>query len=495
MNPVVLGVDSSTQSCKVEVRELATGLLLARAFAAHPPAYPPSSEQHPLAWVAAFVDAARHALARCEKPVRVRAIAVAAQCHGLVLLDEHGQPLRPAKLWNDTTGAPNLGRLAERIGVDKWLHRIGSTPTAAFTIAKLAWIAEHEPAVLDRATSILLPHDFLTYWLTGARVTDRSDASGTGYFDSVAEEWISEYLDLAGGSRDWAAVLPTVLAPCETAGTVRPAATAELGLDGSDIIVAPGGGDQHAAYLGLGLTDGDHYIGIGTSGVIATSSRTPVYDSQGMVDGVCDLTGGYLPLVSTLNAARVSDVAARLLGTDLAGLAELALTAGATIGPVLVPFLDGERKPDRPHARGALADVTSHTTRAELARAFVEGPLLSLLSGRDQLRGCGIRLDGAAVAVGGGARSPATLQLLADLLDDEVLVFDADEATARGACVQAAAVANGADIAGLTDLAKSWRPGVRHRVAPRRHGRDLTALRTRWAQLAAAPVFDSGDRE
>jgi len=191
----------------------------------------------------------------------------------------------------------------------------------------------------------------------------------------------------------------------------------------------------------------------------------------------------------------VSEVAARLLGTDLGELAELALTAGATIGPVLVPFLDGERKPDRPHARGAVADVTSHTTRAELARAFVEGPLLSLMSGRDQLRGCGIRLDGAAVAVGGGARSPATLQLLADLLDDEVLVFDADEATARGACVQAAAVANGADVAGLTDLAKSWQPGVRHRVAPRRPGRDLTALRTRWAELAASPVFDSGGRE
>lgn len=495
-NPVVLGVDSSTQSCKVEVREFATGVLLSRASAPHPAAYPPSSEQHPLAWVAAFVAAARDALAQCGGSVQVRAIAVAAQCHGLVLLDEHGQPLRPAKLWNDTTGTPNLARLAEHIGVENWLHRIGSTPTAAFTIAKLAWIAEHEPAVLDRATSILLPHDYLTYWLTGAKVTDRSDASGTGYFDSVAEQWIPEYLHLAGGDRDWAAVLPTVLAPCETAGTVRPAAVANLGLDtgDSDIIVAAGGGDQHAAYLGLGLTDGDQYIGIGTSGVIATSSRTPVYDSQGMVDGVCDLTGGYLPLVSTLNAARVSDVAARLLGTDLAGLAELALTAGATIGPVLVPFLDGERKPDRPHARGALADVSSHTTRAELARAFVEGPLLSLMSGRDQLRGCGIRLDGAAVAVGGGARSPATLQLLADLLDDEVLVFDADDATARGACVQAAAVANGADIAGLTDLAKSWQPGVRHRVAPRRHGRDLTALRTRWAELAAAPVFDSGVR-
>jgi xylulokinase len=493
-NPVALGVDSSTQSCKVEVRELATGRLLARASAPHPPAFPPSSEQHPLAWVAAFVDAARNALARCEGPLDVRAIAVAAQCHGLVLLDDHGQPLRPAKLWNDTTAAHQLDWLTELIGAESWLRRIGSTPTAAFTIAKLAWVAEHEPAVLDRAASILLPHDFLTFWLTGAKVTDRSDASGTGYFDSVAEQWIPEYLDFAGGPREWTALLPTVLAPCQAAGTVRPSALAEFGLDvdGAEIVVAAGGGDQHAAFLGLGLTDGDQYIGIGTSGVVATSSRSPVYDTTGMVDGVCDLTGGYLPLVSTLNAARVSDVAARLLDTDLADLAELALAADDTVGPVLVPFLDGERKPNRPNARGALVDVTSRTTRAELARAFVEGPLLSLMSGRDQLLRCGVALGGAAVAVGGGTRSVATVQLLADLLDDEVLVLDADEATARGACVQAAAVAGGADVAGLTDLAKAWQPDVRQRVSPRRRGRDMAALRDRWAELAASPVIDSG---
>ncbi|RDH78057.1 xylulokinase [Mycolicibacterium moriokaense] len=491
----MLGVDSSTQSCKVEVRELASGRLLARGAAPHPPAYPPSSEQHPQAWVAAFVDAARGAVARCEESVQVRAIAVAAQCHGLVLVDDNGHALRPAKLWNDTTGAANLARLTETIGAQIWLRRIGSTPTSAFTIAKLAWVAEHEPAVLDRAASILLPHDYLTFWLTGARVTDRSDASGTGYFDPVTGEWIPEYLNLAGGERDWAALLPQVLGPCQSAGTVRAAALADLGLDGQEIVVAAGGGDQHAAYLGLGLTDGDQYIGIGTSGVIATSSRTPVYDPSRMVDGVCDLTGGYLPLVSTLNAARVGDVAARLLGVGLTELADLALAAGDAVGPVLVPFLDGERKPDRPHARGALADVTSHTTREELARAFVEGPLLSLMSGRDHLRDCGVALDGAAVAVGGGARSAATLQLLADLLDDEVLVLDAEEATARGACVQAAAVAIGADVAGLTDFAKSWQPEVLRRVSAQPHGRDLATLRGRWAELAACPVFDSAGRE
>ncbi|MGV0746358.1 FGGY family carbohydrate kinase [Mycolicibacterium sp. XJ870] len=490
----VLGVDSSTQSCKVEVREIVGGRLLGSGSAPHPPAFPPSSEQHPLEWVTAFVSAARAALADCGQAPVIKAISVAAQCHGLVLLDEQGNPLRPAKLWNDTTGAPELAWLVDRIGAQSWIRSIGSMPTAAFTIAKVAWVATHEPDVLDRAASVLLPHDYLTYWLTGARVTDRSEASGTGYFNTAAGQWISGYLEMAGGERDWSSMLPTVLGPCQSAGTIRPTAAQALGLaiDGADILVAPGGGDQHAAYLGLGLGDGDQYIGIGTSGVVATSCRTPVFDPSGMVDGVADLTGGYLPLVSTLNAARVGEVAARLLGTDLADLADLALAAGDNPGPVLVPFLDGERKPDRPAARGAFVDVTSHTTREELARAFVEGPLLSLLSARDSLRACGVDVSGGAVAVGGGTRSKATLQLLADLLDDEVTVLDADEATARGACIQAAAVAGGLDVAGLVDLSKRWQPEVRLRVSPRHTRRDVGALRGRWAEVAFSPLLDSG---
>jgi xylulokinase len=487
-----MGVDSSTQSCKVEVRQLDTGRLLGRGCAPHPPAFPPSSEQHPLDWVSAFVSAAREAVAACEQRPVIRAISVAAQCHGLVLLDELGNPLRAAKLWNDTTGAPNLASLTERIGAQRWVLRIGSMPTAAFTIAKLAWVAEHEPGLLDHASSILLPHDYLTYWLTGARVTDRSDASGTGYFDSVSGQWITHYLNFVGGERDWASTLPTVLAPTESAGTLRAAPADELSLD-TDVIVAAGGGDQHAGYLGLGLTDGDQYFSIGTSGVVATSSRKPVFDTSGIVDGVADMTGGYLPLVSTLNAARVGDVAARLLGTDLDGLANLALAAGETQGPVLVPFFDGERKPDRPAARGTLADITSHTTREELARAFVEGPLLSLLSGRDSLRACGVDVSGGVTATGGGARSRATLQLLADLLGEDVTVPDADEATARGACLQAAAVAEGAEVVGLVDLAKRWQPGVRVGVSPRATGRDLCALRARWSDLASSAVIDAGE--
>jgi xylulokinase len=491
--PAVMGVDSSTQSCKVEIRDLGSGKILGSGAAPHPPAFPPSSEQHPSDWVGALVAAANQAVAACTERPDVRAISVAAQCHGLVLLDERGEVLRAAKLWNDTTGSPNLARLVERIGARRWVMRIGTLPTAAFTIAKLAWVAEHEPGLLDRVATILLPHDYLTYWLTGEKVTDRSDASGTGYFDAVEGQWIPSYLEVAGGARDWAAKLPTVLGPADAAGRVLPTRVALLGI-GDDVVVGAGGGDQHAAYLGLGLTDGDQYFSIGTSGVVATSSRGPVFDTTGAVDGVADMTGGYLPLMSTLNAARVVDRAAVLLGTDLAGISELALAAGPTQGPVLVPFLDGERTPDRPDARGAFADLTSSTTREELARAFVEGPLLSLLSGRDSLLACGVEMRGAATAVGGGARSPATLQLLADLLGDEVTLPDVDEATARGACIQAAAVATKADRAGLVDLAKRWQPEARIRVEPRAHGRDLGSLRARWATLAASPILDGGGR-
>jgi xylulokinase len=263
----VIGVDSSTQSCKVEVRDADTGRLLGSGAAPHPPAFPPRSEQHPCDWVAASIVATRAALASCEQSVAVQAISVAAQCHGLVLLDSVGQPMRAAKLWNDTTGAVNLARLVDRIGARRWVVRIGSLPTAAFTIAKLAWVAEHEPRLLDRVATILLPHDYLTYWLTGAKVTDRSDASGTGYFDSTAHDWIPEYLNLAAGMGDWRSKLPTVLGPTDSAGTVRAAAAEELGLP-AGVVVGPGGGDQHAGYLGLGLTDGDQYFGIGTSGVV-----------------------------------------------------------------------------------------------------------------------------------------------------------------------------------------------------------------------------------
>lgn len=489
---VVVGIDSSTQSCKAEVRDAADGELVASGSAPHTPAFPPCSEQDPRSWWDALVTAVRAALDGAGD-VRVAAISVAAQCHGLVLLGEDDQPLRPAKLWNDTTGADQLAQLVHTIGGPEWVRRIGSLPTAAFTIAKLAWVAEHEPSVLEATRKILLPHDYLTFRLTGRAVTDRSDASGTGYFDATTSTWLPEFLDAAAGPRDWLPMLPTVLGGAESAGYLTSEAATELGISGQ-VLVGAGAGDQHAAYLGLGLSDGDQYVGLGTSGVFASSTRTPVFDEGGVVNGVADTTGGYLPLICTLNAARVGDTAARILGTDHSGLAELALAAGPSVGPTLVPFLDGERTPNRPYARGLLSDLTSATTREEMARAFLEGPLLSLLAGRDALRSFGIQFDGPLTVVGGGGRSRATLQLLADLAGDTVTVPDTDEATARGACVQAAAVAAGVDLGGMVELSRRWAPRARTTVLPRDTGRDIDKVRAHWRQASAIESLDRRDR-
>ena len=181
--PLVVGVDSSTQSTKVEARDISTGVVVATGHAAHPPTTPPVSEQDPSAWWEALVVAIGQL---GDHRADVVAMSVAGQQHGLVLLDGAGSPLRPAKLWNDTTSAPQAERLAAELGAEQWAAACGSVPVAAFTITKLAWVAEHEPDVLDRVAMVMLPHDFLTWRLTGEHVTDRGDASGTGWFDPVA---------------------------------------------------------------------------------------------------------------------------------------------------------------------------------------------------------------------------------------------------------------------------------------------------------------------
>ncbi|MFB9378072.1 xylulokinase [Kineococcus gynurae] len=489
---VVAGIDSSTQSCKVELRDLADARLLAVGRAPHPPAPGGVSEQDPQAWWEALGRAMRAALDAAPPGTaqRVVALSVAAQCHGLVPLDARGAVLRPAKLWNDTTCAPELARLRQRVDDATWARRVGTVPTPAFTIGKLAWLAAHEPANLRALATVLLPHDYLTFRLTGERVTDRSEASGTGYFDATADDgrgrWLPDLLALvdpdgADPDKDWAATLPRVARPDEVVGRLTPVAAEHLGLPGG-VLVGPGGGDQHAAALGLGAGPGDVTFSLGTSGVVFTPSAHPVHDPSGTIDGVADLTGGWLPLVSTLNAARVTDQVAGWLGVDAAGLSALALAAGPGEGPAFVPFLEGERTPDLPRARGVIAGLDSRTTREDLARAAVEGVLLGLVNGLDRMREFGVDVSGRVLVVGGAARSPAYRQLLADLLGTPTLVPDADEASARGACVQAAAVALGVTVPEQRDR---WRPAILEQTVPRPSRRDPGALYRRTVADAA----------
>lgn len=466
--PLVAGIDSSTQSTKVELRDIDTGRVVARATAPHPSVTPPVSEQHPESWWSALVAAFRDALAQVPS-ARVLAVSVAAQCHGLVALDEADTVIRPAKLWNDTTSTPQLRELLQRIGTQRMIDRVGTLPTSAFTIGKVAWLADREPQNFARLRRVLLPHDYLTFRLTGRYVTDRSEASGTGYYDADQNEYLPEFLAEISTDVPWLQMLPQVGRPDEIAGTITPEAAAELGLT-RETLVGVGGGDQHAAAIGLGVTTGDVVYSIGTSGVVSTISRHAVRDASGWVDGVADMTDGFMPLVSTLNAAKVTDTFTRILAASHEELSRLALSAPANrIGPVLAGYFDGERTPDLPDAAGILARLTTDTSREEVARAAYEGVLLALVKGQQAIERMDVATDRDVLIVGGGARSAAYPQLLADLLNREVLTADVPEATAAGAAVQAAAIANGTDIASQRD---AWSPARTLLASPRPSRRD-----------------------
>jgi xylulokinase len=468
---LIAGVDSSTQSCKVVVRDADNGALVREGRASHPD----GTEVDPAAWWSALLTAAEAAGGLGD----VAAIAVGGQQHGMVVLDAAGEVLRPALLWNDTRSAPQAERLiAEQGGPKAWAEAVGSVPVASFTVTKLAWLAENEPETAARVAGVCLPHDWLTWRLAGSPgleglATDRGDASGTGYWSPHTGEYRRDLLVAALGHD---ARLPDVLQPAARAGV-----TAVPGLsDGTPL--GPGTGDNMAAALGLGARPGDVVVSVGTSGVVSAVADMPAADDSGIVAGFADATGRYLPLVCTLNAARVLDATARLLGVGLEELSRLALSAPpGSGGLVLVPYLEGERTPNRPDATGAVHGLQLSTaTPAHVARAAVEGLLCGLADGLDALTRHGARTE-RVLLVGGGARSEALRRIAPAVLGRPVLVPPAGEYVADGAALQAAWVLAGGDeppewpLTGAELYEAEHIPAVRARYA---EVQDMTATRS-----------------
>jgi xylulokinase len=477
--PLVLGVDSSTQSTKVEVRDADDGTLVASGRAAHPPVHPPCSEQPPRVWW----EALRSAVAQAGRR-DVAGLSVAGQQHGMVVLDDTGTVLRDAKLWNDTESADVAADLVERMEPSGWAEAVGSVPLAAFTVTKLGWLARHEPAVLRRVASVLLPHDYLGFLLTGRRATDRGDASGTGYFDPTNDVWRPDLLDRFVAAGPWADRLPTVLGPTEPLGPIRDDALSTLDLRGP-VVLGPGTGDNMAAALGIGLAPGDVAMSLGTSGTVYAVHDRPSADPSGIVAGFADATGRFLPLVCTMNATRVTATVARWLGVtedELGSLAAETPTDGR--GPVLVPYFDGERTPNRPDATGTMVGLDTGTSRGQIARAAFDGVVCGLLDGLDALGGTIGTTPSRIVLVGGGAGSPAFRRTVADLSGLPVLAQAGAEPVATGACVQAAATISGRSIA---DIQTAWSLDAGTVTEP-----DLTierdAVRHRYRRTAASTV-------
>ncbi|MFK7918384.1 MAG: xylulokinase [Ilumatobacter sp.] len=459
--PLVAGVDSSTQATKVEIRDLSSGDVVNASRADHEPVHPPISEQHPESWWAAFSEAWKHV----GSPA-VDGISIGGQQHAMVALDAADRPVHPAKLWNDMESSHDAEWLIDQLGgATAWAEAVGSVPVAAFTITKLSWLHRTHPDRWGQIKRILLPHDEITRRLTGRYTTDRGDASGTGYWSPADGSYRWDLLSLVDTDRDWEQVVPDVLGPFDVAG------------EWNGAVVAPGTGDNMAAALGVGLRPGDAVISIGTSGTVYAVSETPTADSTGAVAGFADATGRFLPLVCTSNAAKVLDAARRLLGVDHVEFDALALSAEPN-GPVLLPYFDGERTPNRPEARGQIAGLRTDVSRAQLARAAVDGVACGLLDGLDALR-AQTTVNGRLILVGGGAQSSAMQRVIAGLVDMPVVVSNVAEAVATGACVQAAAVLEQVDH---SVIQQRWALGAGTAV----DGVDGADIRARYAALRDA---------
>ncbi|MBI2703118.1 MAG: xylulose kinase [Mycobacterium sp.] len=453
---LVAGIDSSTQSCKVLVCDAETGAVLRQGRAAHPE----GTEIDPAAWE----SAARQAVAAAGGIADVDAMAVGAQQHGMVCLDSGGAVVRPALLWNDVRSADAARALVDELGGPRaWAHAVGLVPLAAVTAAKLRWLADHEPQNADRTAAVCLPHDWLTWRLRGesgiaALTTDRSDASGTGYFDAGTDRYRLDLLELA--LRGHSPALPRVLGPSEALGGAT--------------VFGAGLGDNAAAALGLGGAEGDIIVSIGTSGVVCAVAADPVRDEQGFVAGFADGTGRYLPLVCTLNAARVLDAVATMLSVGHDELSALALSAPpGSAGLVLVPYLEGERTPNRPNTTGALHGLRlSNSTPANLARAAVEGMLCALADGLAHLTRHGVRVH-RILLIGGGAQSRAVREIAPTVFGMPVVVPAPGEYVALGAARQAAWA-----LSGSPDP-PAWSPPATRTY----EGQDAPGMRDRYARV------------
>jgi xylulokinase len=419
------GVDSSTQSVKVVIRNAETGELVRHGRASHPD----GTEVDPAHWESALAKAMTDAGGLDD----VSAISIGGQQHGMVTLDSDGEVIRPALLWNDTRSAQSARALNSEMGGDaQAAQKVGSVLVASCTATKLRWLADNEKANAEKVAAVALPHDWLSWRLQGGKdfaklFTDRSDASGTGYFDSVTSTYRADLLKSALRT-DRTIITPRIVAPSAFGGETL-----------SGIPIAAGAGDNAGAALGVQAQPGDVVVSLGTSGTAFAISDTPTHDASGAVAGFADATGRFLPLVCTLNAARILDAATHILGKthDEVGALALAAKPGAN-GLSLLPYFEGERTPNRPDATGVFAGMNlTNSNPADIARAMIEGMLCGLVDAVDALEKLGVSIN-RVLLIGGAAKNPAISSIASSLFGREVLIPQPGEYVADGAARQAA---------------------------------------------------------
>lgn len=437
-----LGIDSGTQGSKAVIFDWKARQIIGEGYATHDltTRSDGSMEQDPLWWIESCQKAIRTVLQKSAiDPKTIKAIGVSGQQHGFVPLDSAGNVIRPARLWCDTATSAQCEAITEKMGgIKKVISSIGNSVAVGFTASKVLWLKEMEPENYQKLDKMLLPHDYLNYWLTGEKKTECGDASGTAYFDVKNRCWSKEILNSIDDSGKLEHCLPELIKSEEPIGTIRREIAEEFGFS-NDVIVSSGGGDNMMAAIGTGnVADGVVTASFGTSGTIYANSTNPIIDPQGELAGFCSSTGSWLPLVCTMNVTVSTELTRRLLGLDIQKLNQLAEKAPVgSEGIILLPYFNGERTPALPQAKATLFGINSlNYTQENLSRSAMEGATFGLKYGMDVLQNQGIKADEIRL-VGGGSKSAIWRQIAADIFNCPVICPVVEEAGALGAALQA----------------------------------------------------------
>lgn len=441
MRTLLIGIDSGTQSTKVLVVDAKTGKVLSSATQSYDliPNLPPGAkEQHPGTWIEATRNSIRRALKSAKaRASEVKAIGVSGQQHGFVALDKNGEVIRPAKLWCDTSTAKECIEITTKLGgPKKTIANLGNAVLPGFTASKILWLKKHEKNNFKRLKTVLLPHDYLNFWLTGNAVMEYGDASGTALLDVRKRQWSAKALKAIDA--DLASKLPPLIPSDQPAGFLSKKTARNLGL-GTDVLVSAGGGDNMMGAIGTGNTrPGVITASFGTSGTIYACSAKPVVDPKGEIAAFCDSTNRWLPLLCTMNVTVATEMARECFRWPLAKLesAVRKVPAGSG-GLMLLPYLEGERTPNVPDGTGVYLGVNQKTfSPSHLARAAMEGVTLGMNYGLNRLKSLGVQPTQIR-ATGGGANSKAWRQIMADVFNAEVVTLKVGEGAAYGAALQA----------------------------------------------------------
>ncbi|MDH7511718.1 MAG: xylulokinase [Clostridiales bacterium] len=433
-----VGIDSGTQGTKALVIDF-NGKVLGRGYAPHrftAGLKPGESEQHPGVWVEALKKALAGALREAKiNPKSIISLGISGQQHGFVPLDKKGVPIRPAKLWNDTSTVEETGMIVENLGGKKsFIRKLGISLAVGYTASKILWLKRNEPQNFARLATIHLPHNYLNFWLTGVPAMEFGDASGTGLMNIRRRCWHPEAIAAIDSGLE--AKLPPLRHPAEPIGYIKKEIAFGFGME--KVLVSSGGGDNMMAAIGTGnVVQGVCTLSLGTSGTIYSYSARPFTDPEGEIAAFCDSTGGWLPLLCTMNVTNTTEFFKAILKLSNKSLEALATQAPSGAGGLIfLPFLDGERVPVLPFATGVFFGLNKKTFNAAcLARSIIEGTILNLGYGFARMQRLGLK-PSEIRATGGGARSRLWLQIVADVFKVPVVTLAEQEAAAFGAALQ-----------------------------------------------------------